>query len=170
MDFDLRKIVRDELDSSAEADPKIVAQHIYKKLSRKERDLALEMTLPGYVREVAGSERRASHNQKSSASSTSSSSSSPRRTSGPSKRGTAMSAFQKALRQRVHIEGIRAWRRIGDMSADDLFMVAEERKAMGDANHAEARRYRDLGSAVKNHKVETPAALPEKVFLKAWTE
>lgn len=58
--FTLSTFVREFIESSAEADPSVLAVQIAAKLTPKQRELALQVTLPDYVRSVVGRSSAAS--------------------------------------------------------------------------------------------------------------
>jgi hypothetical protein len=146
--FDLRALIRDELETSAIADPHVVAEHVAKRVPDADLRAALEKALVPIVREMATVER-GDVIQKIG------------RRQGTPWHETASPLYQKLLQQRIEVGGDeREWKFLGDCTRGDLLHAVEFRREQARANMVAAQRYQALVDVMDEKSVERVADLP----------
>jgi hypothetical protein len=76
--------------------------------------------------------------------------------------------WRRALDGIYNVEG--EWKRLADMSRDDVLAVAAHRRREADANAAVADRLERLADAMRRARVKTVAKLAEDAARRAWGE
>lgn len=148
--FDLRHEVREELNGSAVADPRVVAEHVLKRIPRSDLREALAQALPTFVTNVATSSRRASIYQ-------------PKGTASTSARWDT--AASTVLSERLLVG--KDWKFVGDCTRDEVLEAAAQRDAVAATNMAAADRWRRVAAAMDAHNAVTVADLPTDALAEA---
>lgn len=123
-DFDLNGLIRETLDQSSEADPRVIAHRLVARIPQDVRDAALASCLGDRVRIEIG--RRRMHATVVSA----------EVAPGTSWRERAADM----LKQRVNVAG--EWKLLGDCSAEDFDSLADEAERRAAEQSATAAKYR----------------------------
>lgn len=142
--FNLRRHVEDVLASGSEPDPGRVAAQVIAGLSDADLRIALAVTLPDYIRNVAGSMAvRARKPQ-------------PRTLTTPQR---IASWYASILASRTYTGS--EWKFLRDCTADDLHGAAAERYRAATATKSEADRLTTLADLLEELGAETVAEVPE---------
>lgn len=149
--FSLRLRIRQIVENSETADPKVIADEVLASISTEEAVAALTECLPEYVRVVVQSDgrRRA-----------------PAAGLGRSWKTEAAKAYaQKILRQRVDVSGVGVgWKFLAECTSDDLDAVASNRRKQADELVSTAAWFEKIAALLDEHSVETVKDLPEAVL------
>jgi hypothetical protein len=148
-DFDLRFIVRDELENCDDPNPHTVAERVVKRIDDVDLRSALKACLPDWVRTIATGGRYV-----------------PRPTSQkpkPSRWTEAATQYQRFLSTRVFLGGGR-WVFAKEMTAADCKAAASINQQKAEENEAWAARWDGLAKKLKERGAATIADLgPDEV-------
>lgn len=150
-DFSLRLRIKQLMDESTTADPKVIAATVLESITTREMGQAFAECLPEYVRIVVVSEGRRK---------------APSAGPGKSWKVEAAKAYaQKILRQRVDVSGIgTGWKFLAECTSDDLDSVATHRRKQADELVNTAGWYEKIAALLDEHSAETVKDLPESVL------
>lgn len=170
MTFNLRATINQVIDTTDLAGPGAVANQVDKLTSDEDLRTAYQQALRKMVVQVF-SERRMStafvtdHPQSPAAED---GVEVPRKKQKyiPSRKGQLIREWwQQVLRDRVHCGPSAAdWKLLGDCTFDDLMFAAGERRTQAERQLAKADQYSQLAQLVRDHRVKTVGALPDKLL------
>ncbi len=142
----LRRLVRDVLTESDEADPGTLADAVLARIPKAQVRQALAQTLRLYVRQVI-SETRTGSNAPLPA------------PMGSAKVAAIRDGWQRRLHDRVHVGG-GEWKLLAACTYDDLLAAAGERRDLAERNAAWARVYDSWARLLTEYDVVTFGDLP----------
>jgi hypothetical protein len=160
-EFDLRRLVREVMDSSTLADPHAIADEVYQRIPKSMIAVALQVTLKAFVRQVVSESRHRMSPSRVPV---------PNATVGGSgfsaKRAGIAEWWQRALRDRVEVggSGKREWKMLGECTADDLERAAAFREQQAERNKSVARMYRAWARTLNERGVQQMRELPPEVL------
>lgn len=169
MTYDLNAEIREILDTTSLSDPGEIADRVAESIpSRNLRDV-LRVTLRSHVRTVVRYRRadNAAHTDQSGSGHTSDETQKIAAAAGPTpkakvarswKRDSIAPAWQAHLNDRYF--GVSQWKRLADMTYDDLIAEAERRESLASQNAAQGAKFRTWAGLVKDSGVSTFGELP----------
>lgn len=147
-DISLASVARETASDSGLHDPQEIAEKMLAGMSAKDMAAALRTTLPGYVREVIGTQQRQAMRQAFR----------PNRSAKVAQR---RDWWAEMLVSSVFVDG--DWKSFGDCTRSDIGWLAEQRRVEAARNLAQAEVYAEVETLMAEHGVETLAGLPRDV-------
>jgi hypothetical protein len=149
-EFDLRALILDEIETSAVADPIVIAEHVAKQVPTKYLREALALALRETVRTTISGERvKVQHQAERAAAGKS------------TKWADAGEMYKELLGQRVEVGGEdREWKFLGDCTRDDLLNAVGFRKKQAQSLIVSARRYEAIAQLLDKHGMARVSELP----------
>lgn len=147
-EFDLHGLVREQLASSAVADPYVLAEHITKLVPDEDLRDALLACLPAMVRELIRNHRLGVRGHAAEP--------------GPSRKAGALAWHAELLRQREYTTD--GWKLFGELTAAELVEAARLRREQAERNLAIAETYDRLAARMRKLKAATVAEVPAEVL------
>jgi hypothetical protein len=147
-DINLTTLARTVAADSGLHDPREIADKMLAGMSAKEMAAALRATLPGYVRDVIGSQQRQAMRQAF-------------RPNRSAKVQGIRDWWAEMLASSVFVNG--EWKSFGDCTRSDVGWLAEQRRAEAARNLAQAAVYDEVERLMAEHGVDTLAGLPRDV-------
>ena len=149
--FSLRSRIKQIVEQSTTADPKVIADEVLDSITTSEAAFALAECLPDFVRIVVNLEGRRR---------------SPSAGPGKSWKTEAAKAYaQKLLRQRVDVSGKGiGWKFLAECTSGELDAVAAHRRQQADDLVSTAAWFEKIAALLDEHSVETVKELPEAVL------
>ena len=147
-DTNLTTLARTVAADSGLHDPREIAEKMLAGMSSKEMAAALRATLPGYVRDVIGSQQRQAM----------------RRAFRPNRSAKVAQRrdwWAEMLASSVFVDGV--WKSFGDCTRSDVGWLAEQRRAEAARNLAQAAVYDEVDALMAEHGADTLAGLPRDV-------
>lgn len=150
--FSLRALAREVWDDMGGADYHVLAKEIRRRISRADRDAALDEALTEYARHFAVGQRPSGRSRPGA---------------GPlnSRRSSKVASIRQSwpeLRARIFTkDGQKAY---GDCTKADLIFHADLLERQARQNQAKASWERDIAAALGAHKVERVRDLPDDVL------
>lgn len=147
-DINLTTLAREVAADSGLHDPREIAEKMLAGMSGDEMSAALRATLPGYVRDVIGSQQRQAM----------------RRAFRPNRSAKVQGIrdwWAEMLASSVYVNG--EWKSFGDCTRSDVGWLAEQRRAEAARNLAQAAVYDEVDALMAEHGVETLSGLPRDV-------
>ena len=153
-----RQAIRALLAESGESSPEVLAELLIAGASAAERRQWLAEVLPHFVADVARSERNRAANESFAT---------------PSRRMPSRSAkvagirdwWAEFLASRIAVGD--TWKPVGDLTADDLGVVARVRRDKAAATIAQAEKYETLAGLLTEYRVATVRELPSSAVQSA---
>ena len=146
--FDLRLLIREELETNPSADPYVVAAEVAKRVPDHRLREVVDYCLVRVVKEVAGVARHTAMHPPASG---------LRPVGGRSERWGAV----KVLRSRLCVDpDEREWKFLADATRDDVLRAADVRRQQAAANAAWAERYERLAEKMRVYRAATVSDLP----------
>ena len=147
-DINLTTLAREVAADSGLHDPREIAEKMLADMSGDDMAAALRATLPGYVRDVIGSQQRQAM----------------RRVFRPNRSAKVAQRrdwWADLLSSSVFVDG--DWKAFGDCTRSDVGWLAEQRRAEAARNLAQAAVYDEVDALMAEHGAETLSGLPRNV-------
>lgn len=163
--FDLAALVREVCNHSADANPEVIAKHVNHRISRHDRDAALEQALVAYVRAVVTRSRLSMAVSQITPGGQRFNGDQHTPATGGHRSAPIREAWRKVLRNRIPVGPEPGeWRFLADCTVPHLDYAATVREELARRNANCARQYRALGAALIEHGVTTVGELPDDVL------
>ena len=147
-DINLTTLARTVAADSGLHDPREIAEKMLAGMSGDDMAAALRATLPGYVRDVIGSQQRQAVRQVF-------------RPNRSAKVQGIRDWWAEMLASSVYVDGV--WKSFGDCSRTDVGWLADQRRVEAEKNLAQAAVYDEVNALMVEHGAETLADLPRDV-------
>lgn len=148
--FDLRELIRDEIASSAVADPAVIAEHVAKRVPTAHVRAALALALHDMVRVAVVKQRYETHRAVERAA-----------VGRGSKWDDAGEMYRAILGQRIEVGGEdREWKFLGDCTRDDLLQAVSTREEQAKGLIMASRRYKAIADLLERHAKDQVSELP----------
>lgn len=159
--FNLRELIRATMADSVVADPGVLADLVFLKIAKKDRDEALAQSLRTFVRQVFSEGRLTTYIDPSGrVADVQPVRVQPGRSA---KVAGIREHWQRALRDPINV-GAGLWKLLGDCTATDLFFVADFRREQASRNTAKAAQYDALRALLDDHSVDRVRDLPTSIL------
>lgn len=164
--FDLKALIREVAAESAHADPGALAEEVDKRVPDEHLREAFREMLRQFVRQMVVTSRTfPAPTVRDAAEPAQASSPAPARPANRSWKRNGIYKWASVLRERVHVGvGAADWKFLGDCDREDLGFIAEERRALAEANIVKAEQYEKLRALLDEHRAATVRELPEQAL------